>query len=168
MMSVNDKKLIYIILAFFVCLAVIIAIATKSMFSKLAVKAPSKPVEAAAVRQAVPQVRAETLKAKTTETPSGKMPDDLEEMYRVYPEEDVGDNMVAVWSRLGAEEKEEFIEVLNKQIEAASDTLKAAPDDEKAKRLLFISEMLKKLAMGNFNYRIKPSIQKREEKLPQS
>jgi hypothetical protein len=79
---------------------------------------------------------------------------DLREMYKNFPEEDVGDDMPREWEGFGAEDKLKLTEVLDGQIDAAKKSLELDPGDRKARSKLFISESLKALALNGFNYKV--------------
>ncbi len=76
----------------------------------------------------------------------------IEDVYKNYSTEDVGENMVAIWSKVNPEDKAKFMETMDKQIGQAKEALVANPDDRRAKSLLTISESLKKAAANNFNF----------------
>jgi len=99
------------------------------------------------------------LKPKETAAPAGGV-QTIEDVYNNYPTEDVGENMVTIWSKVNPEDKAKFMETLDKQINQAKETLVAHPDDKRAKSLLAISESLKKAAANNFNLSKKDAVRK--------
>lgn len=84
---------------------------------------------------------------------SGKEPSNIEDVYKMYPREDVGDNMPEAWARINPEEKTKFTRGLDEQIESCKNLLKVNPADKKARGLLVISESLKKAASADFDFK---------------
>lgn len=80
---------------------------------------------------------------------------DLESMYKKYPGERAGENMIEGWSKVKAEDKAELAKGIAEAIKKSEEDLKANPDDQRAKSKLVISQMLQKLIVNNFNYKIK-------------
>ncbi|MFA6141789.1 MAG: hypothetical protein WC738_00645 [Candidatus Omnitrophota bacterium] len=80
---------------------------------------------------------------------------DLESMYKKYPKERAGINMIEEWSKVKPEDKAEMAKGITGAIKESEEKLMENPDDKRAKSKLIISQMLQKLMASNFNYKIK-------------
>lgn len=80
---------------------------------------------------------------------------DLESAYKNYPKETAGSNMIEKWKKVDPETKVKLMNGFTDTIEKAREDLKINPNDENAKSRLVISEMLKTLALNNFNCKFK-------------
>ena len=88
---------------------------------------------------------------------------DLNDMYIRSSEQDAGENIVEVWNNASPEYKSNFIEVLNGRIKKAKNVLKQDPSDKRAKKVIILSESLKRMMQDNFNYSFQvPSSQEEE------
>jgi hypothetical protein len=85
---------------------------------------------------------------KSAAEPAGS----LQSVYRDYSEADAGDNMPEKWAKVSAEDKAKLRTGIDQQIQKCAGELKISPEDKKAKTLLKISTMMKKLEANNFNY----------------
>lgn len=76
---------------------------------------------------------------------------DMEDLYKKYPKEKAGDNMIEAWKKIAPEDKDVFLKGVDDAIRQSEAAVKANPEDKRAKSKLMISSMMKKLAMSNFN-----------------
>ena len=163
----NDKKLTYINAALAIGLIAIIAVMFKTMNPAPARRGwvnHAKPPAAAGagrIRGRVPAAKPEEpiydiSKIKGEEAKGGvKEPvKNLGDVYKNFPQNDAGDNMIDGWAKVDPKDRAKFTETLDSQIANARITLKANPEDKKTKGMLFISEKLKELASSNFNYNV--------------
>ncbi|MFA6079192.1 MAG: hypothetical protein WC779_05545 [Candidatus Omnitrophota bacterium] len=150
----KNKNLLYLNIAFAVILIVLIRFVFVNFGSG---QKQVPPAVDKGVQKAVPQaVGPETsidigqVKPKDTEIKTSNV-QTIEDVYKNYSTEDVGENMVTIWSKVNPEDKAKFVETLDKQIDQAKAALVTNPGDRRAKSLLTISESLKKAAANNFN-----------------
>lgn len=153
------KKLIYINIGLFIGLIALIIIFRKigGVSDKDILKEKATPTTIVAPGEVKEPELYDIDKIKPPDAPAGAAGKakvvSLAEVYKKYPKEDVGNNIVEGWARVKPEEKEKVIEELDKEIVIAKSRLSENPLDKKAKHALFIAETMKKLCVSNFDYR---------------
>lgn len=148
----KSKKLEYINWILFISLIVIIVIGGKFM------KGASPRIQKEPAASAQPEVKPHTgamrepiYEIEKLRTANVK-PRNMDEVYKAFPKEAAGDNMIATWDKVNPEDKKKFSDTIDKEIKTAKERLAANPGDREAKAKLFISDTLKKLAANGFNY----------------
>jgi len=89
---------------------------------------------------------------------SESVPKSLSEVYENFSRTDAGENPMAAWSKVSDADKAKLTGVLDKTIENSKTILANDPGNKKAKKLLFISESLKKLVSKNFEHKLEAQI----------
>lgn len=154
----DEKKLTYINFAVFIILIIVLFSLIKPsglMPKKVKIKTIAvktiRPAPAPEEQQVydIDKIRPREQKVISVEAK------DLAEIYANYPEEDVGTSVIKGWANVSPKDKKEFMDGLNKRIEAQKEVLQRNPEDKKARQMLKISETLQKLALNNFNYNLK-------------
>lgn len=84
---------------------------------------------------------------------SESVPKSLNEVYENFSRTDAGEDPMAAWSKVSDADKTKLTGVLDKTIENSKTMLTNDPGNKKAKKLLFISESLKKLVSKNFEHK---------------
>jgi len=80
---------------------------------------------------------------------------DLEALYKKYPSERTGENVIEKWSQVKVEDKAELSKGITEAIKKSEGELRINPNDQRAKSKLVISQMLQKLISSNFKYKVK-------------
>jgi len=156
-MEENRSRLINT--AFLICIIVIAVITFRALFSKpKEIKSsPIRKLRFADTGVTAVKTEATTLdigKIKAKELGLSKEPPaTMEDIYKNFPKEDVGENMVEAWARVKPEEKTRLIEGLDGKIADCKDILKTNPSDKRTLVLLSVTESLKKLTLCDFNYK---------------
>lgn len=157
----QNKKLIYINLALALGLIFIVVVILKTMHRAPKESGAVRDIGAERVRKAAvrkmegPGYDISAIKGEWARPAVSKVPKNLADVYKTFPEHDVGDSMMEGWSKVDPKEKAKFMETLDGEIAASNGILKTSPEDKKARHMLFISETLKRLASSDFNYEIK-------------
>ncbi|MFA5146056.1 MAG: hypothetical protein WC515_01575 [Candidatus Omnitrophota bacterium] len=151
----EDKKLLYVNVALAAGLIAIVVMVWKTTVftekGKALPKETAAPGERMKRPEIVPQAPYDISKVKEAGArPVKESPQSLDEVYKNFPEEDVGDNMIEGWARVNPQDKTKFMETLDREIMKSKETLKVDPNDDRAKGLLAVSEMLKKMAVSGF------------------
>jgi len=158
----KDKSLVYINIALFIALIFLVFAIKQSIFCPVK---GAEPAFKAAMPQAVqkeasPEPGYDISKIKSSGLSAGEQPKSLDDVYANFSKEDVGENVPLEWTKINPADKVKFTQGLDKEIAASKEILKSDPDNKKAKNLLAISEMMKKLAATGFTCAPSKSIKK--------
>ncbi len=152
-MSTIEKRgllLLNTVLSIVLAVLVVTTLRGFGFFSKReAPRAPAAETPRAQISEPGPQAYSikHEVSAATEASPKA-----LSEVFGHYPKSDTGESPSAAWSQVNPADKEKLAEVLDKSIEDSKAKLANDPGNKKAKKLLFMSENLKKMVAKNFDY----------------
>lgn len=150
----REKNLVYINVALLIILIVIavsfMGLVRPSRNAAGERETPAPPEVSVKQERAVYQIEETKLTARRM---SGEQPQDMEAVFKNFPEEDVGPDIVTAWAGVNPEDKAKFIEGLDRKIKSCRKALKSDPDDKKARNVLAMSETIRKLVAKEFRYK---------------
>lgn len=155
-MKENTKKYIAIIIAV-AAVAIVFFLTGKQQLcttNKIEIKKISNPI---LPRSQAPERTIYSIDnvKKPSAGGSADVINDLESLYKKYPSERTGENVIEKWSQVKAEDKTELSKGITEAIKKSEEELRINPNDQRAKSKLVISQMLQKLISSNFKYKVK-------------
>ncbi|MBN2453276.1 MAG: hypothetical protein JXB40_03330 [Candidatus Omnitrophica bacterium] len=151
-MTTKDIKSLLLNIGILMVFAGLVMVAVRSCHKEAVIITPPVVQAPKDVAQEASVYRLEDQKALSDQTPSKN----LNEVFEKYPRSDAGENMVAQWAAVSAADKAKLAGLLDKSIDDSKAALANNPENKRAKKLLKISEGLKKMASNNFDYKLAP------------
>ncbi len=149
----RDSTSLFINIGLAVALITLVLVMARDIRSLGRKELAARPVVMAPATEAPPQAY-----ALPREVPSAspEAPKSLSDVYSRYPASDVGENAVEKWKQISPEDKSKLAGLMDKTIENSKAALEANPNDKKAKKLLHISEILKRQIMSDYKVLLEP------------